>query len=372
MLGKGFLKQPASDPVQIQEACAQAQRVLLCMPNLHIGNFAVSTPAIKALQRGFGGLDKAVDVIVARSFMTLARQLLDPANLIPHDMPRSFAADLAGLMRTRRQTRGNYDLLISFSGNIRSTTLARFAGAGVTIGFDRYRRSGLYNLRIEDRQPAHVFGRYAQFGVCVGGAEPVIEPFTPLDGDAESLGVALRDAGIDPDNPMTLFHHGAGKPHRRCPIEQFAKVADHVIEQHGHAVGILTPPGEERETNEMLAAMNNANRAHRISVPLGQLLPLFDHAQALVCNESGPMHLAAMTRCAIVALYGPTDPARWSPIRTGQDVAVLRGDTCKDGCAGGNCVADGACMTSITTDSVIEALDRTLESAIAGTHKAEI
>jgi len=363
MLGKGFLKQPASDPDRVRDVCANARRVLLCMTDQHIGNFAVATTVIKALQRGFGarpgGVD-AVDVIVAGGFEPLAERLLDPAAIITHDMPKSFPGDAAGLIRTRRQTRGRYDLLIVMSGGIRGSTLARFAGVQTTIGLDRYRRSGLYTLRIRDDNPTHALGRYAQFGACVDGAEPIIEPFTLLDGDTQKIDKALETAGVDPAQPLTVFHPGAGKAHRLWPVERFAQVADHAIEQHGHTVGVLTAPGEESTTSALLGAMQRADRARRISLPLGQLMPLFDHARALVCNESGPMHLAAMTRCAIVALYGPTDPARWSPIRTGPEVAVLTGEACPPGCRGGRCIAESACLTSIPVERVTDALDRTL------------
>ncbi len=31
-------------------------------------------------------------------------------------------------------------------------------------------------------------------------------------------------------------------------------------------------------------------------------------------NDSGPTHLAAAVGCPTVALFGPTDPARWAPV----------------------------------------------------------
>ena len=364
MPGKDFLKQSASDPERIRAVCAQAERIVLCMTDQHIGNFAISTPALKALQRGLSArAGVVVDVMVATGFASLAQRLLDPADLIPHDMPGTFPGDVAGLFRTRRRTRGQYDVLIGLSGGIRGSTLARLAGARATIGLDRHRRSGLYTLRIRDENPDHALGRYAQFGLCAGGAEPIIEPFSPLEGDAETLCETLQTAGIDPGEPLTIVHAGAGKAHRRWPVDRFALIADHAVAEHGHTVGILTPPGEEPEAEALLGAMRHADRARLLSIPLGQLLPLFDHAQALVCNESGPMHLAAMTRCAIVALFGPTDPKKWSPIRTGPEVAVLQGDPCPPECRGGQCVTGGACLTSISTLAVAEALDRTLAAA---------
>ena len=45
-------------------------------------------------------------------------------------------------------------------------------------------------------------------------------------------------------------------------------------------------------------------------------------AARFVGNDSGPGHLAAITGTPTLALFGPTDPARWRPL--GPHVKVLR------------------------------------------------
>ena len=36
-------------------------------------------------------------------------------------------------------------------------------------------------------------------------------------------------------------------------------------------------------------------------------------AELIVANDSGPMHLAVAMGCPVLALFGPTDPARYGP-----------------------------------------------------------
>lgn len=43
------------------------------------------------------------------------------------------------------------------------------------------------------------------------------------------------------------------------------------------------------------------------------LVPLLNAASVVVCNDSGPMHLAAALQRPIVACFGPTDPERFGP-----------------------------------------------------------
>jgi len=47
--------------------------------------------------------------------------------------------------------------------------------------------------------------------------------------------------------------------------------------------------------------------------PLETLPALLGAARLVVCNDSGPMHLAAALERRVVALFGPTNPARFGP-----------------------------------------------------------
>lgn len=46
---------------------------------------------------------------------------------------------------------------------------------------------------------------------------------------------------------------------------------------------------------------------------LPELIPLMEAASLVVCNDSGPMHLAAALGRPVLALFGPTDPERFGP-----------------------------------------------------------
>lgn len=57
--------------------------------------------------------------------------------------------------------------------------------------------------------------------------------------------------------------------------------------------------------------------------PLTRVAALFTLVGGTVGNDSGPTHLAAAVGCPTVALFGPTDPARWAP--PGRHVRVVAG-----------------------------------------------
>ena len=53
------------------------------------------------------------------------------------------------------------------------------------------------------------------------------------------------------------------------------------------------------------------NLTGKTSLP--QLVPLIREARLCVCNDSGPMHLAAAMGTELVAIFGPTPPTRFGP-----------------------------------------------------------
>ena len=60
---------------------------------------------------------------------------------------------------------------------------------------------------------------------------------------------------------------------------------------------------------------------------LGALMALLRNALCVVGGDTGPLHLAVALGTPVVALFGPTDPARNGPYRPGADSAkdlVLR------------------------------------------------
>ena len=54
---------------------------------------------------------------------------------------------------------------------------------------------------------------------------------------------------------------------------------------------------------------------------LSELTALIDLADLVICNDSGPMHIAGVLNRPTVAIFGPTDPNVWAPV--GSDKVVL-------------------------------------------------
>ena len=96
---------------------------------------------------------------------------------------------------------------------------------------------------------------------------------------------------------------------------------------------------------------------------LSELRAIFDRSALFIGGDSGPLHIAATTKVAIVGLYGPTLPVRsapWRPRRfatASVDVGALPCRPCDQRiCAPG----DFRCLTTLPTSRVLDAAEQLL------------
>ena len=57
----------------------------------------------------------------------------------------------------------------------------------------------------------------------------------------------------------------------------------------------------------------NQTVANVVQCSLGQLIALTRRASVFIGGDTGPMHLASAMNVPVVAIFGPTDPARNGP-----------------------------------------------------------
>jgi heptosyltransferase-1 len=119
-------------------------------------------------------------------------------------------------------------------------------------------------------------------------------------------------------------------------------------------------PGEEDLAREAEAASEGAARAMKCSI--SELIALTRRARLFIGGDTGPMHLAAALRVPVVAIFGPTDPARNGPYGTRS--IVLRNPASPTTHARRSEPDEG--LLEISTEAVVDAARRLL--ATDGAH----
>jgi len=217
------------------------------------------------------------------------------------------------------QLRGvQYDAAIDFQGAVRSALLARWSGAPVVYGSiqPRENAASLFYTRkvLSKTNGTHVVEQaLALAGAVIATASIATlaeaQADFPLDPDAEA-----KISGLTADGKgFAILNPGAGWGAKRWPAERYGQVAKELAKD-GLCSLVNYGPGEEALAVAVEAAGEGA--ARKISCSVSELIALTRRARLLIGGDTGPMHLAAALKVPVVAIFGPTNPARNGPFGT--------------------------------------------------------
>ncbi|NQT20346.1 MAG: glycosyltransferase family 9 protein [Planctomycetes bacterium] len=181
------------------------------------------------------------------------------------------------------------------------------------------------------------------------GGEAVVLPATPVSGVAASLfffervpqlrGVEWRPArvciaaaeaaeadrllaniGLDPARGALAVHPGSGARHKCWPAEHFARVIDSLLNA-GRQVLMLQGEADAQAVTETMRLLAPDRLPVLRHLPLRILAAVLHRCGHYLGNDSGVSHLAAAAGADCTVVFGPTDPAVWSP--AGPNVTVV-------------------------------------------------
>jgi ADP-heptose:LPS heptosyltransferase len=189
---------------------------------------------------------------------------------------------------------------------------------------------------------------------------------------ADAVEARLRSAGVGPEAPIVVVPVSASNPFRRWPRAAFASVAAALaVEDPRRRIIITAGPSESEAATAIAAdaAREAGDAAGAIAqcgeLSLEELKVIVARAQLFIGGDSGPLHVASTTAVPVVALFGPTLPARSMPWRDPAypTVALEPGPLPCRPCHQRTCVpGDFRCLAAITPEAVLGAARRLLGS----------
>jgi ADP-heptose:LPS heptosyltransferase len=197
----------------------------------------------------------------------------------------------------------------------------------------------------------------------------------PVDASiAPAVADRLTRAGVAPDDRVIVIHVSAGNPFRTWPADSFiALVRALAAGGQDRRIIVTSGPSDRAAAQRVIEGARAAlpeDCRERVAAcgdfSLTELRALLDRAALYVGGDSGPLHIAATTDVPIVALYGPTLPARSAPWRASTAVSEsveTHGLPCRP-CEQRVCApGDFRCLTWITPQQVVDAAERALARA---------
>jgi ADP-heptose:LPS heptosyltransferase len=362
---------------------------------------------IKLIEQGatvlaFSAIERAIKMVGRENvfFCVFAenREILDimnvlpPENILPieHKHFSRFLWDIFKLLiRVRRL---GIDATIDMEFFARASAILGFmTGARCRVGLHRFTGEGPYRgdlmtHRVHYNPYLHTAKAYRLLVEALT-ADPEDIPllkmdvrlvneeapvFVASDEEMERIGKLLDERfGILPmgPGPLVLLNPNASDmlPLRKWATENFITLGTRILAEHDDVLVAITGAPSEAESAREVCRRIGSNRAICLAgeTSLRDLLILYNMAQILVTNDSGPGHFASMTNIVNIVMYGPETPRLFGPIG-GKGRVVYSKLACSP------CVnvfnhrfspcRNNRCMQTISVDDIYETVNECISS----------
>ncbi|MFH0963243.1 MAG: lipopolysaccharide heptosyltransferase II [Planctomycetota bacterium] len=335
----------------------EIRRILIVKPSA-LGDIVHSLPLLGALRGNFP--DAWIAWLVHKDFAAVlaGNGALDEVISWDRgrwDSTRRAWESLLGFGRFLRAIElGGFDLVIDLQGLFRSGLMSYATGAPVRVGFRSARELShkFYNVRVDGPGiPMHAVDRYLLLADRLHLRRVSVDFPIVVDADARRR-MRERFADVrDARRPLVLVSPAARWPSKEWTIDGFAYVAGALVAERRAKV-VFAGTARERSRADRIRARVGGDAVNLAGeTSLKELVALLADADLFLTNDSGPMHIADALATPLVAVFGPTDPARTGPYRQRRHVVCPPDLDCAP-CLRRYC-SDRRCMEAIDPPSVL-------------------
>jgi len=231
--------------------------------------------------------------------------------------------------------------------------MAYLSGAKYRIGFEEAGREIFFNVGgqitlSEKNMVEHLLDLSQKIGAKREGCEPEIFLTEEEKKWASSF---LSEKGLAAAIKIAL-HPGAFYPSQRWPAERFGEIAKRIIEEYEVKVFLFGDKGEELLLKTVQDITGDRTEIF-CGLRLRQFMALLNYCNLLICNNSGPLHIASTLKIPTVSIMGPAVTPLWLP--WGKNHIVIRKELPCSPCNKAEC-EDHSCMNLITVEEVMDAV----------------
>lgn len=334
--------------------------ILIIKPS-SLGDIIHALPFLNALKTTYP--DSMIDWVVSRNLKGILQDnpLINELVIFDKDawtkvsnLPGTVS-EIAALKKRLKLKK--YDAVVDLQGLLRSGLITFFTSAKSKIGFAKAREGSrfFYSKKVTTEGSVHAVDRCLDIARAMGSDAIAVQ--FPLHVTPEAL-IRVREM-LKQNADYILLAPSARWETKKWPVAHFASLASQIKQP----CVIAGSRGDLKLADELISLSVNKNIINLCGkTNLAELAALIQGADAVVCNDSGPMHIAAALKVPLVALFGPTDPEKTGPYgwQTNGLIRVMRSEISCSPCLKRRCKKDLACMKNISPVSVLKSLKEIL------------
>jgi len=317
----------------------ESQKRILVLATTALGDTLWATPALESLCKSFPGCYLAVLTSPIGMQILKANPHVDKLYLLEKPLlPKFFG--LRNLL-----VADQFDTVLLFHSSQRlALPLAATIGALRIVGTTGINK-GLDSL-LTDPLPQtkeHEILRRLRMVERIGGA---------IHSESLSLYLQPEERLMKREGRWVALHPGSKDEFKRWPEKNFAEVGRALREKLGCAI-LITGTREEEELMRRTAAQIPGAQIAPSNLPFRSFAALLEQMDLLICNDTGPFHVACALGKPVIGLYAATDPLLCGPHRAPKALAISKKSSCTP-CLKRKCGAP-FCLLQIGPCEVIEA-----------------
>jgi lipopolysaccharide heptosyltransferase II len=303
-----------------------------------LGDFVTSLPVIDNLALVYP--DARINVLVMPYLKELAQTIKNIDTVIVYE----------NFFKTAGQLRSKHfdlaiDLLLDYK--LKSAMLAFLSAAPIRLGFGWGFRELLFSDFVK---PQALTGES-----LVSMHLALIEKIgVPVQVQAPEIHIGKKAKS---SRNIIAIHPGGNFPSQRWNRDNFASLAKKLLQRYEGDILVIGTVKEQPLVRYIVSQVND-QRVKAVFPRMQELAALLSDCDVLICNNSGPLHLAAALGVATVSTMGPTEPVLWWP--QGKNQVVIRRDLACSPCNKAVCHSH-SCLDLISVEEMEKAVDMLLE-----------
>ncbi len=285
-----------------------------------IGDIVHALPAVSALGETYP--EAEITWAIERRYVGLLEGNPFVRRVIPLDTlgwRKRFASaqtlrEIAAAFRALRER--HFDAVIDFQGLLKTGLISRLCRSPRRIGYAKtpHREPGVGLFYTEEARAVagtHVIYENLALVERLGARASSWKFPLPQNVDDEKY----AESSLSETGDFILISPGGGWVAKLWPPASYTALVARISRCAPLAAFAIVLTGSPAEETNIRMILENAGgkRAYYVPAMLSQYIALARRARLFIGSDTGPMHLAAALGVPVVALMGPTDPARNGP-----------------------------------------------------------
>lgn len=244
-----------------------------------------------------------------------------------------------------RMHREGIDVVFDLELFSRATAIFSFlSGAPIKVGFHRYRMEGLYRGNFFTHKIQYNFQQhlsktllsfvkvihterkdYPTMDAQILDEEIVSKSYESSEECIDAIWEKLKEANpqISCQNKLVILNPSAGLlPIRAWPIDNYIRLAQMILNDSNNYVILTGGSKDVLITGKVASSLNNERCIDlTCKTTFPQVVDLYNVANVLITNDSGPAHFASLTSIKNFVFFGPETPILYRPL--GKNTKIL-------------------------------------------------